>query len=729
MNKFRSLMHHAFPLRRLRLKRPALAWVGSLAVSLSWAMTLTGTPEASPDTVCLVGVASVDITPDYPVLMNGYYHRREESKGVLQRIHAKALALGSDVEGPAVLVSLDNCGLPGHLRVALLERLAEKGITDARLVLCASHTHAAPKLAGSIDNIFGADIPPEQQARVDRYTRELLDHLELVALTALKQRQPARLSFGQTRVGFANNRRVPGGPVDHDLPILQVTDLRGETIALVVNYACHCTTLSAENTLICGDWAGYAQEAIERKFPGAVALTLIGCGAESNPSPSKQVAHAQAHGQTIADAVRQRVAAGLTTLPGPPECRSKWIRLPFDPLPTLTHLEELGRRDDPTGYNARKQLARLDRGESLPSHLPYPVQTWSFAPRSPAPPGITSGGLVMVFLAGEVVADYSLRLKQEFDRDRLWVTAYANEVPCYIPSRRVWKMHGYETELSMVYYDRPTRLAEGVEDLIIATVHELIPRAFQAVPRDKSVAEKAKLHVYLLMGQSNMRGRGIIESPDRTPHPRVLVHTASNYWELAVEPVHGSGPRAGIGPGLVFGKRMAAGNTNASIGLVPCAVGASLLSRWERGGDLYANAVARAQAAQRDGTLAGILWHQGEQDSMTATNASTYYDRLVKMIADLRADLGQPELPFVVGQIGEFLYERKVQQTPFARTVNDALARIPDAVPFSACVSATGLTHVGDEVHLDGKSQRELGKRFAMEMQKLTPAPAPSEKP
>ncbi len=255
--------------------------------------------------------------------------------------------------------------------------------------------------------------------------------------------------------------------------------------------------------------------------------------------------------------------------------------------------------------------------------------------------------------------------------------------------------------------------------------HNQTPQEFPAAPGAKTDAEKSKLRVYLLMGQSNMQGRGALETEDRTPHPRVFVLTASNQWALAVEPLHGSGPRAGFGPGLVFGKLMAAWDTNAIIGLVPCAVGASELKRWERGGDLYSNAVARAQAAKRDGTLAGILWHQGEQDSMTATNSNTYYERLVKLIENIRADLGQPQLPFVVGQIGEFLYTRRQQQTPYAKTVNDALARIPMHVPRTACVSSAGLTHVGDEVHFDGKSQRELGKRFAAEMQKLAGTDGP----
>ena len=666
----------------------------------------------------MAGVARVDITPNYPILMAGYILRPQESQGALHHLYAKALAIGTDVEGPAILISLDNCGLPAHLRPALLKRLAPHGITDEKLSICASHTHSAPKLADYLDNMFGADIPPEQQAKIERYTRELLDHLEQAALQALRTRQPAQLRWGQTTCDFAQNRRVPNGPVDTDVPVLQVVGARGQTLALMVSYACHCTTLGPDNLKLCGDWAGYAQAALERDFPGAVAMTLIGCGGECNPFPMKTIADAQAHGQAIAQAVKNRLALPLTTLPGLPECRSRVIALPFDTLPTTEQWQKLASQQTPTGYNARKQLTRLGRGETLPATLPYRVQTWRFgADGNSASPG----GMVMVFLAGEVVGDYSLRLKQEFDRDRLWVNAYANDVPCYIPSHRVWKMHGYEADLSMVYYDQPARLAEGIEDRIIAAVHDLTPGQFLAAPREKSAGEKARLRIFLLLGQSNMHGRGAIEAQDRKPLPQVLVFTPSNHWDLAIEPLHGYGPRAGIGPGLAFGKCMAAQNTNVSIGLVPCAVGASELKRWERGGDLYSNAVARAQAARRDGVIAGILWHQGEQDSMYQTNAVTYHQRLVKMIADIRADLGQPDLPFVVGQIGEFLYTRKKQQTPYAGDVNDALASIPAEVPFTACVPSTGFTHLGDEVHLDARSQRELGKRYANAMRALAP--------
>ena len=87
--------------------------------------------------------------------------------------------------------------------------------------------------------------------------------------------------------------------------------------------------------------------------------------------------------------------------------------------------------------------------------------------------------LAMVFLPGEVVIDYTVRLKRELKRDRLWVTAYANDVPCYIPSRRILKEGGYEVDSSMISYARPARLAPTVEDQIIATVKALLPESFR----------------------------------------------------------------------------------------------------------------------------------------------------------------------------------------------------------------------------------------------------------
>src|SRR6267142_1398043 len=425
---------------------------------------------AAVETVPLrqIGVAKIDITPNYPIRLSGYAVRKKESDGVAQHLWAKALAIGSDKEGPAILITVDNTGVPASIRNAVVERLQKsKLINSDLLALCSSHSHTAPCLAGNLPTLFGEPIPPEHQAHIDRYTRELIDALEKVALEALKNRRPGQLSWGQGRAGFAANRRTKGGPVDHDLPLLVVTDAQDKLRAILANYACHCTTLGGKTNLLCGDWAGYAQEYLERDHPEAIALIAIGCGADSNPEPRSSLAFAQQHGQEIAAAVNQLLAHTLTPVRGKLACRAKQIELPFAKLPTRQEWERKAAQTNYEGYYARVNLAKLDRGQPLLTQLPYLVQTWNFG-----------DALALVFLPGEVVVDYSLRLKKEFDSTRLWVNAYANDAPCYIPSERILKEGGYEGGGAMVYYDKPTPLAPGVEQSIVSAVHELLPKSF-----------------------------------------------------------------------------------------------------------------------------------------------------------------------------------------------------------------------------------------------------------
>ena len=126
---------------------------------------------------------------------------------------------------------------------------------------------------------------------------------------------------------------------------------------------------------------------------------------------------------------------------------------------------------------------------------------------------------------------------------------------------------------------------------------------------------KEKFHLYLLIGQSNMAGRGAIEPEDKIAHPRVLKFGKENAWEPGTDPLHFDKPVAGMGLGSSFARAMADSNPDATIGVIPCAVGGTPLSRWVRGADLYEQAIVRSLLAMKDGTLKGILWHQGEADS------------------------------------------------------------------------------------------------------------------
>lgn len=423
---------------------------------------------AETETIRPIGVARVDITPDYPVRLSGYALRKGESTGAAQHVWAKALAIGSDAEHLAILITVDNCGVPANVRNEVVKRLQEKKQIDPdHVAICSTHTHCAPWLHGYLRNLFSGPIPPEQQATVERYTRETTDALEAVALKALADRQPAKLSRGQGQAGFAANRRTPGGPTDHDLPLLVVTDPNGKVRALFASYACHCTTLNGDFNQVCGDWAGYAQEYLETNHPGAISLIALGCAGDANPQPRGTLALARQHGQEICTAVDAILTNHLAPVTGALVCRAKQISLPLDTLPTRAQWEAQANDTNHLGKFAQLNLARLDRGEALPTSVPYLIQTWTFG-----------DSFTMLFLAGEVVVDYSLRLKREFDPTRFWINAYANDVPCYIPSERVLKEGAYEGGGAMVYYDWPTHFAPGVENLIVETVHQLVPRQF-----------------------------------------------------------------------------------------------------------------------------------------------------------------------------------------------------------------------------------------------------------
>jgi hypothetical protein len=228
---------------------------------------------------------------------------------------------------------------------------------------------------------------------------------------------------------------------------------------------------------------------------------------------------------------------------------------------------------------------------------------------------------------------------------------------------------------------------------------------------------KEKLHLYVFMGQSNMAGRGVVGAEDKTPHPRVIMLNLDGQWEQAIEPVTRDKPKmAGVGPALAFGKAMAEHDPDVTIGLVPCAVGGTALAKWQKGEKLYEDAVRRAKQAAEVGTLKGLVWHQGESEAGDEKRSGNYDARWAKMIADFRKDVGMPELPVVVGELGEYLYTRTGNKSPFAKLVNERIDKIPEQVAHTAVAPSHGLKHKGDELHFDADSQREFGRRYAEAM-------------
>ncbi len=255
--------------------------------------------------------------------------------------------------------------------------------------------------------------------------------------------------------------------------------------------------------------------------------------------------------------------------------------------------------------------------------------------------------------------------------------------------------------------------------LFLCNTYSLSPVSAEEV---NSLPDQDSFHLYLLVGQSNMAGRGTVEEEDRLPHPRVLTLSKEGTWRTAVDPIHFDKSVAGVGLGKTFGQVMAEANPSVTIGLIPCAVGGSPIASWKPGGyhaqtksHPYDDCMRRARIALEDGTLKGILWHQGESDSKEDL-ADVYEGALQELIARFREELSAFEVPFVAGQMGQFP-ERPWDQ--FKKQVDSVHRSLPLRVAVTGFVSSDGLGHRGDKVHFDSAAYRELGRRYALEMQRL----------
>lgn len=417
------------------------------------------------------GAAKSEITPTESIWMAGYAARTKPSEGVRQPIYAKALALEDASGRRAIVVTLDLVSIRRPIADAVAERVRTRhSIPRDRLLFNVSHTHSAP-LAGDIASYETrmGEYYARQKEVVARYTATLPDRIMEAVDKAVASLAPATLHFEQGFAGFAVNRRRVGkrnlpGPVDHDVPVLAIRS-GGELRAVLFGYACHNTVLS--DYMINGDYAGYAQETLERRHPGAVALFVEGAGADSNPLPRRSVELAERYGQTLADSVDEVLRGKMRPVADTLAAAYETPELRFQAPPDRAELERrLAGKDDGAKQHAQRLLRRLEHEGRIPDRYPYPVQAWRFG-----------NEFTLLALGGELVVDYSLRFKEKYGWDNLWVAGYSNDVFGYIPSLRVLKEGGYEGGGAFQFSSFPGPLAEDVEDIIARSVDSVMGRA------------------------------------------------------------------------------------------------------------------------------------------------------------------------------------------------------------------------------------------------------------
>jgi hypothetical protein len=420
------------------------------------------------------GVAKAVITPEKGVWLAGYGAKRPPD-GKLHDLWAKALALEDPDGRRAVMVTSDFQGVPKEMSDRVFQRLREKWkLERPQVMLTFSHNHCGPRLGSDLVDYY--PVEADQVKLVDEYTAQMETKLVALVGDALGNLAPAKLQFGEGRATFAVNRRnnreadvlallAKGeplkGPVDHAVPVLTVT--RDQSlIAILFGYACHPTTLNFNKW--CGDYPGFAQIALEKNHPGALAMFINTCGGDQNPLPRRQVELCERYGRELAAAVERTLEQPMRSIAPGLRMEFAYVDLPFENVITRAELQTA--LDDQNVIRRRwagRMLQKLDAGAQFAASYPYPLHAWRLGKE-----------LLLLGMGAETVVDYSLRFKAEFGAGT-WVCGYADDMIAYIPSRRVWAEGGYEGGPNLYEYGRPAlRWAGDIEDRIVESVRKLV---------------------------------------------------------------------------------------------------------------------------------------------------------------------------------------------------------------------------------------------------------------
>lgn len=417
------------------------------------------------------GLASVKITPQQPVRMAGYSSRDKPSEGVAHDLYAKALALQDAEGGRALLITTDLIGFRASLAEPACEKIQQAtGLKRQQILLNSSHTHTGPTL--SLD---GLQFPEDQAAATVAYTKRLQQQLVALAQVALERLEPAQLSWGTGVATFVMNRREatergvilgvnPRGLADRSVPVLKISAPDGQLRGVVFGAACHNTTLTGRSFQISGDFAGYAQAAIQEHYPDVTAMFMQGCAGDANPYPRGTEELARLHGAALGGEVVRLLESKLQPVAGPLGTQLETVDLPLQQM-SRQQIEQLAvgsggwRR-----FVSERMLEELDEHGKLAQQYTAPVAFWQFG-----------DDLSLVALPGEVVVDYVTLIERELGPNRLWIAAYCNDVFGYLPSAQVLQGGGYETR--GLYSGGAGLFSPQAQDAMVAKVTALARQA------------------------------------------------------------------------------------------------------------------------------------------------------------------------------------------------------------------------------------------------------------
>ena len=396
-----------------------------------------------------VGVAVIDITPPSGLAMAGFAARDKRAIAYHDPLTVRALVVGE-----TALVTTDVIGIDSDLSRRARRRCI---LRDEAVSITAIHTHSGPV---SMPNRLSNDL--------DSSFIELLEQAIVDAVSAANTNKiPAQLFGGVgAEPGYAKNRRHENGFIDTGIPTLFFEDKKGKTIAILVSYACHPVVLGADNLLWTSDYVHFVRKEIELEWPGAVAIFATGCAGDINSGHSVQssmslkynanrtFAIAQSIGKKIADSVRSLKKQPLTTDHGFAE---SFVKLEFSLTESIDPLELAKMWRKQANKEVDKKLILniwANWAENIMSKAVDPLTVRLLA--------LYWGGAVLVTLPGEIFAETALNIRQKIKAGYpVFVLAYSDDNPGYIPPQSEYQYGGYEIEEAHRFYGLGAAFAPG----------------------------------------------------------------------------------------------------------------------------------------------------------------------------------------------------------------------------------------------------------------------------
>lgn len=418
-----------------------------------------------------IGTARTIITPNEPTWMAGYASRTSPSEGKLHDLWAKALLLEDAKGNRSLLITMDILAVSKDFSDEVRGLINHKyNLDNSQIILSSSHTHTGPVVSRALQNIY--PMTEQDWKVVDKYTEQLKEKLIDLVDQAIKNLQPAHIytQNGITRfqVNRRNNRENSltsttelKGPNDYAVPVIKIESPDKQLLVVIFGYACHPTTLSIN--MFSGDYAGFAQLELEKRYPGVTAMFFQGAGADQNPLPRRTIPLAIQYGKQLAATVEQVLSEEMSQQESNLITKYSEIDLLFDkPLP-IEELQVIAKGSDYEARWAKSIIDELKTKGHLIKSYPFPVGYWQI------------GQQKLFILGGESVIDYSVKLKQIYG-EQIFVMSYANDVMTYIPSEVILEEGGYEADIAYRVYGLPSKWSKSIESNIIQGIKDLISK-------------------------------------------------------------------------------------------------------------------------------------------------------------------------------------------------------------------------------------------------------------